>query len=104
LRAIEQNLGESTVSPEGEGSKLDFDHEQDLRFGPFGTLMLLLVTGRFAGCGEGFLHDVGTAVTAQFARIGARPARHGRLQSEFGHTLVVTVSWPGDRGTGDLRI
>jgi len=64
LLPIKQGLVKFAISPDGEGSKLDFDYEYDLKFGPLGKLMQPLLKGQLDKGFDGFLDDIGTAVSA----------------------------------------
>ena len=61
---VKQGLAKFTISPDGDGSRLDFDYEYDLKFGPIGKLMQPLLKGQLDKGFEGFLDDVGSGATA----------------------------------------
>ena len=61
---VKQGLAKFTISPDGDGSRLDFDYEYDLKFGPIGKLMQPLLKGQLDKGFEGFLDDIGSGATA----------------------------------------
>lgn len=62
LLPIKHGLAKFAISPDGEGSRLDFDYEYDLKFGPLGKLMQPVLKGQLDKGFDGFLDDVGAGV------------------------------------------